>query len=236
MATADTELSVRVAIIGVLAAIDEQGSLEDAHEEERETLCLLVFDEESKVRKAVSGFVKRIWQEIVEERLVGKKNAKGKERERAGVKALGTLLVRLAKALDKVVNSQEEEDDDSGPKEVQALLRSDPKTRTALVVQSLWDEVDPVREWESLLDVLLLDHSALDGVSGSQTARGKKKKGKQPANGDAEGDAEGDADSVVDEAWRLEDSEEAVLLEVLVASLRQAKALAQITAKKVGGV
>lgn len=245
MATADTELSVRVAVIQVLAAMDEVGCLQDHHEEEREALCLLVFDEEMKVRRAVSGFVRAIWEQTVQERLVGKRNAKGKEKERAGVKALGTLLVRLGKALDKVVESPGDSDEDEtsvrGPsrdahvREVQALMRSDPKTRMALVVQSLWDEVGPVSDWESLLDVLLLDHSAAgEGTSGSGT-RGKKKKGKQQTNGDADGelDGEGDTDSVVDEAWRLDEVEEAVLLEVLVASLRQAKLIAQQTAKKV---
>lgn len=247
MATADTELSVRVAVIQVLAAMDEIGCLQDHHEEEREALCLLVFDEEMKVRKAVSRFVRAIWEQTVQERLVGKRNAKGKEKERAGVKALGTLLVKLGKALDKVVDSPGDSDEDEAAergllrdarvREVQALMKSDPKTRTALVVQSLWDEVDPVSDWESLLDVLLLDHSAAgEGTSGSG-ARGKKKKGKQQVNGDADGelDGDGDTDSVVDEAWRLDEVEEAVLLEVLVASLRQAKSIAQQTAKKVSG-
>ncbi|KAI0058337.1 hypothetical protein BV25DRAFT_1283433 [Artomyces pyxidatus] len=218
MATGDTELSVRVAVIQVLGAIDGHGLLED---EQRESLCLLVFDEEAKVRKAVSSFVRGVWDDLVEERLIGKKASK-QEKERAGVKALGTLLVRLGKALDKVVDRSEDDDTSDelnavegtshpkGVREVAALMGAEHRGRTALAVEALWDEVEPVSDWEALLDVLLLDHSAGDA---GQEPRGRRTKGKQPS-----------ADSSVDEAWRLEEVEEAVLLEVFVAALRKAKA------------
>ncbi|KAI0052365.1 hypothetical protein FA95DRAFT_1675331 [Auriscalpium vulgare] len=226
MATGDTELSVRVAVIQVLGAIDGHGLLED---EQREQLCLLVFDEEPKVRKAVSNFVRGVWDDLVEEFLVGKKVGKP-EKTRVGVKALGALLVRLGKALDKVVASNEEEDtaDEANPvegtahpkgvREIAALMGAEQRGRTALAVEALWDEVAPVSDWEALLDVLLLDHSA--GGESSQDSRGRRAKAKGPS-----------AESAVDEAWRLEEVEEAVLLEVLVASLRKAKVDAG-TAKK----
>ncbi|KAA1471951.1 hypothetical protein DENSPDRAFT_148019 [Dentipellis sp. KUC8613] len=219
MATGDTELTIRVTVIAVLGAIDGHGLLED---EQRERLCLLVFDEEAKVRRAVSGFVRGVWNDMVEERLAGRK-VSDQDQERAGVKALGMLLVKLGKALDKLIGQSDEDDTDndglagggegsSGPKrvkEVAALVGAEQKGRTALAVEALWDEVDPVQDWEALLDVLLLDHSATgdDEVSVPRNRRGK---GKQ-TNGDAG----------VDEAWRLEEVEEAVLLEVLVAAIRK---------------
>lgn len=216
MATGDTELAVRVAVIQVLGAIDEHGLLED---EQRDALCLLVFDEESKVRRAVSGFVRGVWEDMVEELLVAKK-ASEQEKQRAGVKALGALLINLGKTLDKVDIASKEEDNEEVAesstrprrvKEVAALVGAEQRGRTALAVEALWDQVQPVSDWEALLDVLLLDHSA-SGDDEAEVPRGRRSKGKQAAS-----------EVSIDEAWRLEEAEEAVLLEVLVAALRKAK-------------
>lgn len=168
MAMGDTELAVRVAVVQVLQAIDEHGLLED---EQRERLCLLVFDEEPKMRKAVSAFVRGVWQESVEERLVGKRPSVV-DKKRAGIKSLAMLLVQWGRALDKGKGSQDEDvdmddDDDRSEdskrtrkKEVVNLLGMESKGRTALAVEALWDDVEPVTDWETLLSVLLLDHSA----------------------------------------------------------------------------
>ena len=51
MATSDVDLSICVAAICVLGNIEGHFPLED---KEKEKLCLLPFDEEAKVRKAVS--------------------------------------------------------------------------------------------------------------------------------------------------------------------------------------
>lgn len=212
MAIGDTELSVRVAVVQVLQAIDGHGLLED---EQRERLCLLVFDEEARVRKAVSGFVRGVWEECVEERLVGKKPNTG-DKQRAQVKALGMLLVKWGRALDKTAEDVDPDDeDDSGlgegsskqvkAKDVAALVGTGQKGRVALAVEALWDEVEPVNDWENLLDILLLDHSAA-GDDSSSTGRGSSVR-----------------DSGIDEAWRLEEVEEAILLEMLIAVLRKAK-------------
>lgn len=222
MATSDTELPVRVAVIQVLGAINEQSLLED---EERESLCLLVFDEEAKVRKAVSQFVKGVWEDSVKERLVGRK-ANQKDEERTGVKVFGTLLVKWGKALDNAT-ADAQADADGADKEslssgegssrvaknaqVVSLMSSNQKSRTALAVDALWNEVEPVSDWESLLDLLQLDHSAggEDGAEGNRSRRGRPKKVVD--------------DSVVDEAWRLEEVEESLLLECLLAALTRAK-------------
>ncbi|KAH9947828.1 hypothetical protein B0H21DRAFT_821509 [Amylocystis lapponica] len=215
MAAGDTELAVRVAVVQVLQAVDAHGLLEDA---QRERLCLLVFDAEARVRRAVSAFVRGVWEEAVEERMVGQR-AGARDRQRAEVKALGMLLVNWGRALDKSEEDSDGEEEGAGgagpssrgrAKEVASLMAQGQKGRTALAVEALWDEIAPVRKWETLLDVLLLDHSAA-GEDGSSQGRGKK--GKKAA-----------ADPDVDEAWRLEEVEEAVLLEMLVAVLRKAKA------------
>lgn len=224
MATSDTELSVRVAVIQVLGAIDGHSLLEN---EEQEKLCLLVFDEEAKVRKAVSHFVKGVWEECVDERLAGRGKLNEEERQRAGIKAVAMLLVRWGKALDKVTGYAEEDNsnaegerEDGMPRankrrEVAALVTLDQKGRTALAVEALWDEVDTIRDWQGLLDILLLDHSAAEGDE-SQAGSSSGRRGRVNGNTHT-------PDSVVDEAWRLDDEEESILLEMLVAILRRAK-------------
>lgn len=219
MAGGDTELSVRTAVIGVISAIDANALLED---EERERICLLLFDAEARVRKAVSAFVAGIWEEGAEERVsaVAGRNKSDKIKSRAGVKALTMLLVKWGKALDRASETAEEESEagEGVPSRRVHLLSStgvDPRGRIVLAVEALWDEVDAVNDWECILDVLLLDHSAgrdedMDGPDSLvESAR-----------------------NTVDPAWRLSEVEETVLLEVFVASLRRTK-LASTTGKKV---
>ncbi|KAF5365253.1 hypothetical protein D9758_005390 [Tetrapyrgos nigripes] len=114
--------------------------------------------------------------------------------------------------------------------------------RTALAVEAIWDEVDIVRNWEAILDMLVLDHSALKennanlsprkrGAKGKKGAKsnGRAKKGKDKSHDEGvqeedsenedEEDKEEDHETQVDEAWRLNEVEEGILLEVLVASL-----------------
>ncbi|KAG6380328.1 hypothetical protein JVT61DRAFT_8438 [Boletus reticuloceps] len=220
MAGGDTELSVRTADIGVLSAIDSNALLED---EERERICLLLFDAEARVRKAASPFVAGVWQEVADERVsaIAGRNKGQRTKSRAGVKALAMLLVKWGKALDRASEAAEEDSEtdegDSGPSRRTHLPLScgvDPRGRIPLAVEALWDEVDAVNDWECILDVLLLDHSAgrdedMDGPESlAESAR-----------------------NTVDPAWRLSEVEETVLLEVLVASLRRAR-LASTAAKK----
>lgn len=217
MATSDVDISVRVAVIGVLGAIEAQGLLED---DQREQLCLLVFDSEAKVRRAVAGPVRTVWDEAVSARLANKKGVGVKEKQRAGVKSLAELLLRWAKALERghggVEQEESQEEGPEKPKEIAALMNGTLKGRIALCVEALWDEVDAVKDWEALLEQLLMDHSAEGGADNPSPVSKRRKMGKKKAD-----------DSVVDEVWRLEEVEEAVLLEVLLAALRKARAEAQ---------
>ncbi|KAG5728111.1 Cohesin subunit psc3 [Termitomyces sp. T112] len=225
MATSDTEIPIRVAVIQVLGAIDGHSLLED---KEREKLCLLMFDEEARVRKAVSQFVRGVWEEAVDERLVGKNRPNDEDRQRAGFKALAVLLVKWCRALDKMIGDEDEDVNEADGedvttaqsrkrREVSALVAMDHKGRTALAVEALWEEVDAVWEWKALLDLLLLDHSAAEDAESQEPESSRRSKGRP--NGKVT-----TPDSVVDEAWRLDDLEESMLLEVLVTSLRKAKA------------
>jgi cohesin complex subunit SA-1/2 len=211
MARRDTDLHVRTAVVQVLAKIDENGYLED---EQREELCLLVFDEEPRVRAAVAGFVNGVWKEATEERLVGR-DVGEQEKSWTGLKALAGLLVKWGKALDKAEAGDDAGDDDesqtraSGSRPSVATLPGAEKDgRIPLVVDALWDEVEAVSDWQNTLELLLLDHSA-NTEAPPTSGRGRKSKNAKAA-----------ATSSLDDAWRLEDVEEGVLLEVLVSSLQ----------------
>ena len=225
MATSDTELSIRVAVIQVLGAIDNHFLVT----EEREKLCLLLFDEEPKVRKAVSQFVRNVWEETEGEELSKRHKPSDKDQERIGMKVLAALLVKWGRALDNLSGDADEsemgdggtDDTVNGPvrhanrrKEVLGLVGAESRGRVALAVEALWDEVEVISDWELLLDILLLDHSA----SGEDSQLNSTPRAKSRSNGKKRND-----DFVVDEAWRLEEVEESILLEVLVAVLRKTK-------------
>ena len=231
MATNDTELSIRVTVIQVLSSIERHGLLED---DQRSTLCLLTFDAEVKVRRAVSTFVNGVWEEATNQRLVAKRKADDTEKSWAGLKALAQLLVEWGRILDKKVmeNADDNADGDSSSqgdsssalhKDISMVLSSQQKSRISLAVEALWDEIPVIGEWEVMLDLLHLDHSASDDLDndGSPVSAARRKKSKKSS------------DALVDEAWRLEEVEETVLLEVLVASLKKTEVDAASDAKRV---
>jgi cohesin complex subunit SA-1/2 len=221
MATCDTENTVRVTVIQVLSAIDAQGLLE---EDQRAQLCLLVFDADAKVRKAVSSFVRGVWEETREQRLVGKSRPTENERDRAGLKALAMLLLRWSRALDRDAegdaegagdgDSSSQGDGPSSQRDVAVAIHPSQKGRIALAVEALWEDVPAVSDWEAMIDLLLLDHSARQGATnGDDAPVSRRKKTKKVVD-----------DMVVDECWRLEESEEGVVLEVMVSAMRRSKA------------
>ncbi|KAJ7094006.1 hypothetical protein B0H15DRAFT_799033 [Mycena belliarum] len=226
MAARDVDPAVRVAVLGVLEHLGATALEED----EREQVALCVFDTEAKVRHAVGPLVYACWSELVDERLVGRPTEPtDEERARAGVKALGAVMVRWGAQLDSAdsVGDDDESTEDGAPrtskrKEAAIPLGPDEQERmgrAGLVVESLWDDVDAVKDWETLLDVLLLDHSS---AASADDVPASSRRGRP--NGKA---AKANEEGLVDEAWRLEEDEETVLIEVLVASLRHAKAAAK---------
>ncbi|KAK0451767.1 hypothetical protein EV421DRAFT_2075799 [Armillaria borealis] len=236
MAEADVDVGVRVGVLNVLEEIEKSGMLE---EEERERLGGLVFCEEMRVRKAVSGFVRGVWEEWVEQRDVEMGGKSKDDKKRMGIKGIAALLVTWGEALDKVLGDDEDDEDGIEAKrtrtrpEIAALSTGRHKSgggnRTALAAEALWDELDPVTDWSGILDMLLLDHSASTDQGSSSNGRSKKgKKGRKPtkSKGATSQDVDDDdeTESVhVDDSWRLEEVEEGILLELLVASLAKTK-------------
>ena len=214
MATSDVDASVRVSVIQVLRSIDRHGLLED---DQRGKLCLLIFDEDPRIRKGVSGFVKGVWEDDVAERLADRRPS-AREKRQAEVKSLASLLVKWGKALDKLTIQEDGSEDEESPSKkmggVASVMNPEKKGRTALAVEALWDEVDPISDWEGLLDLLLVDHSAAAEEEPDEAPSSSSPNGR----------------TAVDAAWRLSEAEEAIALELFTGSIR--KALSEAAAAK----
>lgn len=225
MAVSDIEVSVRLAVVEILFSIDQLGFLET---EEREQLCLLIFGQDQRVRQAVAPFIQLSWSEEMDEQLTGRPmsgEAGERENQRAGAKCIASLLLKWSKSLDEATATPKNDDDDDDEEVVVEKNRARNRLfdsitekvnhdRIGLAVESLWDEMEFIRKWNGLLNLLLLDHSQeANSGSGSQpsTAKGKKK-----------GKATHEKEAAVEDIWRLSEEEEDVLLQVLVAALRRA--------------
>ena len=133
-----------------------------------------------------------------------------------------------------------------------------PRGRVAYAIEALWDSLDAVQDWEAMLAYLLKDHSPeADEPSGSSNAKGKGKAnanargrargGKKAAQGgeglageenDAaeEQDAEEDDDAVaLPKQVRLDEDEETLFVEVVVAVLTRVTQASAVS-KKVRGL
>lgn len=67
MAVRDIDLRIRIQAIHVLCQLDASGVLQDEEEEQRYHMACLVFDREPRIRKAVAGLIRSMWEEQVEE-------------------------------------------------------------------------------------------------------------------------------------------------------------------------
>lgn len=92
-----------------------------------------------------------------------------------------------------------------------AILQGQNKDRVSLAVETLYFEVEIARNWQSLLDFLLLDHSAVQSAA---------------AGGDS-------VQSQVHSVCRLQDAEETVLLSVFAASVKTSRDRAKYLANTV---
>ncbi|GAA5978615.1 hypothetical protein JCM10908_004424 [Rhodotorula pacifica] len=147
-----------------------------------------------------------------------------------------------------VANGQRGDDDDAGPVV--------PRGRVAYAVEALWDSLDAVQDWEGMLAYLLKDHSSdaddESAASSSSTnakgmgkgkavkGRGRAGRGKKADGGDeemADGDAadeqddEEDAEPALPKQVRLNEDEETLFVEVVVAALTRVTQANAVTKK-----
>lgn len=91
--------------------------------------------------------------------------------------------------------------------DLSSVVDHDREGRIGMAVEALWSSVEDLQEWQPCIELLLYDHSEVNGSP--QASKNKNKK-----NSEAVGE------QPPEEAYRLESAEEAVLIEALVAILR----------------
>ena len=241
MATSEIDLAVRISCILVLQSINRHNLLED---EQTDEIAKLIFEEEKRVRLAVAAFFGGILDEAVKEREtvleagrggspeIGARDAEAMDRLR--LKCLAELLVKYGKETDGGTESDADEEADVEREGLTKKLSTNSldvvrthRGRIALAVEALWDSVKTIRNWQAMIDLLVLDQSVEGGEDQEATPKSKsKKKGKKVKKSTVGDDPE------FEETCRLTEEEETLLVEVLVASLGRATG-STATSKKV---
>ncbi|KAI2641441.1 STAG-domain-containing protein [Hypomontagnella submonticulosa] len=209
MATKDSDISVRVAAIGVVDILRGSGMLEP---EEIDSISKLLFDSEIRIRKAVVGFYSALIQEVIDDKVddIGGGDALdevfGDEEDEdydsprknwINIKALAENLAVYDAQLD------EEQDEIRHGLDVAAdvVNANAPDSRIALATQVLYEKIPEVNNWQILAGYLLFDHST------SAKSRSSSKTNS--------------IEAALKKAVAPEPREEAILLEVLAAAVKE---------------
>jgi cohesin complex subunit SA-1/2 len=211
MATKDADVSVRVAAIGVVDILRASGMLEP---EEIDAICKLLFETEVRVRKAVVPFFAELIQEFIDVKIddIGGSDAIdevfGNEEEEdydslrkdwINIKALAENLVVYNTQLD-----QDQEEIRHGLDVAADVVNANiPETRVFLASQALYDKMSEISNWQALAGYLLFDHT---------TSSKSKSRSKSKTNS---------IEAATRKAVAPTSEEEAILLEVLAASVKE---------------
>jgi cohesin complex subunit SA-1/2 len=204
MASRDSEIGVRTSAVDLLDLFREAGMLEP---DDVDVVGKLIFDTEPRVRKAVVGFfaenIKDLYESKIEELggeealedifTLGAKDPETPRSEWITLKCLAEVLLSY--------DSEESEDSPSqieGAADSDTLKASGVESRFFLAAQALYDKMAEVRDWNTLAGYLLFDHSVRVDPK-SKTA---------------------DIQRSLRESFKLDEKEEAVLLEILDASVK----------------
>ncbi|KAI9785353.1 MAG: hypothetical protein M1839_000371 [Geoglossum umbratile] len=205
MATRDADAGVRASTVELLDSIREAGMLEP---DDVDTVGRLIFDSESRVRKAVVGFfaenINDLYDSMIEE--MGGEEAIEDVLVGDGDEDFGnprTAWVKL-KCLVEVLSSYDSEDREELPSQIErgppggsdVLVAAGVESRFSLAAQALYERIPEIREWETLAGYLLFDHSP--------TSQG----------------GSDDVETALKDACKLDGKEEVILLEVLNTAVR----------------
>ncbi|GHJ88769.1 hypothetical protein NliqN6_5171 [Naganishia liquefaciens] len=184
MAIRDIDIRIRIQAIRVLCQLDAAGVLQDEEEEQRYHIACLVFDKEPRIRKAVAGLIKSMWEEQCEEmkskdesepvKNKGKDDgAEDEERAlRIGWKCLASLLIQLSNQLSASLQNDPTDMDDSTTESQTERARQvlssvsgqafSMETHASIAIDALWTEMSLVQDAEALLAFLAADQSVLE--------------------------------------------------------------------------
>ncbi|KAF4452018.1 cohesin complex subunit SA-1/2 [Fusarium austroafricanum] len=167
MACKDSDVSVRVAAIGVIDVLRDQDLLEG---EEVDAIGKLIFDNELRIRKAVVAFFVACTEDAISEKTKSLRDSEVIEDIPRGKKASLDMprmewvdLKCLAETL-AIYDNQIEEEHQSGQLlgldvAVDLLESAVPETRISLAAQVLFEKVDAIKQWTLLAGYLLFDHT-----------------------------------------------------------------------------
>ncbi|KAG0370714.1 hypothetical protein BGX24_001937 [Mortierella sp. AD032] len=205
MAIGESDTAARLGAIKVATLVHRHGQLE---EEDQVKLSALIFGANAKVRKGMAKFVKaRVWEDEVESRMAAGEIVISSSKDSTELKKDWIELKSLASFLIKVGKTVEEENEtnalnDSHVDKAGTRLFEETKVgRIALAVEALWSEIDSLKNWKSIAEYLTEDHSTVS-VTSSSSQNGTR------------------AAKSLEELYNLDEEEENVLLEVLIASLQ----------------
>ncbi|KAI0157661.1 hypothetical protein GGR57DRAFT_460570 [Xylariaceae sp. FL1272] len=167
MATKDTEVTVRVAAIAVVDTLRASGMLDP---EEVDSVSKMLFDSETRVRKAVVGFFSELVQEQIDNKIdeIGGNDAleevfgdaedddyESLSKNWINIKALAENLAVYDAQLDG------EQDDIRHGLDVAAdvVNANIPETRIALAAQALCEKTPEIVNWQVIAGYLLYDHT-----------------------------------------------------------------------------
>lgn len=203
MAAQDSEANVRTAAIDLLDLIREAEMLEP---DDIDTIGKLIFDSELRVRRAVVGFfaanINDMYQSKVEE-LGGQEAVEdiyasdGDDHENPR-----PSWIKL-KCLTEVLLNYDADGSEDSNRFVQSgsdgdnLRAATAESRFSLAAQALHDELLEVQDWETIAGYLLFDHST-SGKASSKNALERQ----------------------IRLSFRLDEKNEAILLEILYASVK----------------
>lgn len=167
MATLDSEVSVRVATISVIDTLRAAALLEPS---EIDAIGKLIFDTESRIRKAVVNFFAACIQDVhdgkVEE--IGGADAldelddaeeddfESPRKEWVNIKCLAETLAIYDAQIDESLQNGTGGELDAAADLLEAAV---PDTRISLAAQVLYEKLPEVKTWELLAGYLLFDHT-----------------------------------------------------------------------------
>ncbi|CAG8501138.1 5108_t:CDS:10 [Ambispora gerdemannii] len=235
MGLMESDITVRISSINLLAQISQAELLEDSDGYE-DQISLLIYSDNPKVRKAVTPFVRDILnieyiQKKVEEvetaalnGINGSSGITNIRKDWITFKCLAEFLVKSSKAIKRATNSTENNNDDETMLimdieeseesdediEIAQKIGGGKKSRVILAIQDLFNELQALKDWKTLADYLTKDHSLTSNnltSSGSTVA---------PSSSST---TTSDPANIVEDCYRLNEQEETVLVEVLIASI-----------------
>ena len=211
MATQDSEPSVRAAAVELTDKIREAGFLEP---DDIDMIGKLIFDTEPKVRKAVVNFFVENVQDLYDakvEDLGGTETLEdlfNDDDEDVGAPRASWIKV---KCLAEMLLSYDAEDQGEMPSQLEAgttgdyLIMPPSESRFTLAAHALFEQLPELKDWDMLASYLLFDHTAKPKAS---------------------------ADDALREAFKPEEQEEVILLEMLNAAVNLSLTKADEAEKK----